>query len=469
MKRFLTTCCGALLSCCFAPGCGGAGSEGPPNIVLITLESLRPDHVGAYGCERPTTPNLDRFTSESIRFTDAHSVTSWTLPAHASILTGLYPPEHRVLEPTDRLGKGFRTVAEILRGGVPAAPKGYETAAFVSGPFLRRTHGLDRGFESYDDSAASPGELESHGDVTNGAMERKIVSFLESSHERPFFLFAYFWDIHYDYIPPPPYDTMFVGKDAEPFDITRYEFNDRIRNGMSESRLKYVISQYDGEIRCTDDLLGRLFDEMRKRNLWENTVIIITADHGEEFFDHGDKGHKKNLFVESVHVPLWIKMAHGQGGGTVDNTLVSLVDIAPTIVEGILGSEGTAWEGESILPARQDRACREIYFDLALPLVAMVDGRIVARRVDRWRAVRNKDFKYIELPNGEGERLFSVADDRSESEDLAGRLSAVRDTLAEHLAAWLDRTKSAGAANARERAKLTDEERKRLEALGYIK
>lgn len=457
-------------------GCGGGSGTGgeeegqPPNIIIFTLESLRADHVGSYGYHLPVTPNLDRFAEEAIRFTDAHSVTSWTLSAHASLLTGFYPAAHQVLEPGDRLGDSYRTLAEILAGDELDGEDRYATTAFVSGPFLRTAFNLNQGFDHYDDSLASPGEVVSHGDITNPSMESRIVSYLRSVPKRPFFLFAYFWDIHYDYIPPPPFDTLFVPPDAEEFDISRFEFNDSIRPGMSEERLRYIISQYDGEIRCTDEMLGRILQVIRDEGLWENTVIIITSDHGEEFFEHRQKGHKNNLHVESVQVPLLIKPA-GRFEPGVDSTLASLVDVVPTILAGRHDRMPAQLPGRALIGAEAPGVPPDVVlFDLALPLQAVVEGKVVASRTDRWLGVRTGHYKYLRLPGRRGERLYSVADDRGERHNISGNHRAICDSLGSRLASLhLEMERFAVNQGEGAKADLTPEDRTRLKALGYIK
>jgi hypothetical protein len=175
-----------LLIAALATGCErgsverqGVGStlSDRPNVLLITIESLRPDHVGCYGGLRATTPALDALSAEGITFENAHSVTSWTLAAHASLFTGLYPTAANIVYPRDRLDASYQTLAEVL-GGI-----GYDTAAVVSGLYLRRSFGLDQGFAMYDDSAVAPADTSSIDDVTNPQMEAALVSFLEGRRD----------------------------------------------------------------------------------------------------------------------------------------------------------------------------------------------------------------------------------------------------------------------------------------------
>ncbi|RPJ44163.1 MAG: hypothetical protein EHM19_07205, partial [Candidatus Latescibacterota bacterium] len=155
-----------------------------------------------------------------------------------------------MIEPRDRLGESYATIAEDF------AAAGYQCAGFVSGPFLRTPHRLQQGFELWDQEPSAATQEDAHADITNPEMEERILRFLREGRDpsRPLFLFAYLWDVHYDYLPPPPYDTMFVPEGARPFDVTDFASNPRIRPGIDPAELDYLVSQYDGEIRCTDDL-----------------------------------------------------------------------------------------------------------------------------------------------------------------------------------------------------------------------
>src|SRR5262245_2945751 len=244
------------LSAALATGCPRSGpGPRPPDLVLVTVESLRTDSVGpgagASAGAPPITPSLDAFAAGATVYPDAHSVTSWTLASHASLFTGLYPSAHRATGPLDRLDDSYPTLAEVL------AAHGYQTIGVVSGPYLRRTHNLSQGFESWDQDAASITSRLAHADVTNDAMLASLARALEHERDpgRPLFLFAYFWDPHFDYLPPPPWDTAFVPPGAERFDARDLDANPEIHAGMDARRLAWLRAQYEGEIRWTDEHL----------------------------------------------------------------------------------------------------------------------------------------------------------------------------------------------------------------------
>ncbi|HEX5811393.1 MAG TPA: sulfatase, partial [Pseudonocardia sp.] len=407
---------------------------GPPNVVVVTVESLRTDHVGAYGGHSPpkpdvpVTPNLDAFAREAVVYDDAQAVTSWTLTSHASLFTGLYPTAHQTIRPRDRLDDSYVTFAEVLRD------RGYQTAGIASGPYLRRAHNLNQGFELYDDDVAALSVADSHADVTNPRVEAALERFLGEQRDpkRPFLLFVYLWDPHYDYLPPPPYDRMFVGPECEPFDVHDYETRDDIAAGMPAGRIAYVLSQYDGEIRTTDELLGRFFASLERRGLWDDTAVLVTADHGEEFFDHGEKGHKKNLYAETVHVPLLVKYPRGTPHGR-DGRLVSHVDVFPTVLALAGAPVPDGLPGRSLLepPAAGDRV---VLYELLEAWYSLAPGGPVAHG-NVWSGVRRGTqklaWKKADGSDASMRQLFDVARDPTEQHDLAAGDPAAADALAQ--------------------------------------
>ncbi|RPJ41816.1 MAG: hypothetical protein EHM19_11060 [Candidatus Latescibacterota bacterium] len=385
------------------------------------------------------------------------------MASHAAILTGLTPSALRVLEPHDRLADSYETIAEAL------SEDGYYCAAFLSGPFLRAPYNMSQGFSHYDDSPSAVSTGNAHGDVTNPEMEEKVVSYLRSLPPRPFLLFAYFWDVHFDFIPPPPYDTLFVRPEMEPFDLCGFDQNSEIRPDMSRGRLEYLVSQYDGEIRATDEMLGRIFRVLREQGLWDDTAILLTADHGEEFFEHGEKGHKNNLHRESLHVPLLLKLPAGKGKPGVDPRHATLLDLFPTMLDLAGAPASDAASGRSLL--RADAPGRDLHFELRVTRYgpSIADGSLQAWTADTYAASDGKT-KYMRLPRDRGERLYDVAVDPGESHDLSGERAFALPGWREKIDAW----REAAARVASEHGEggavpLSPDERERLEALGYIR
>ncbi|UCG31779.1 MAG: sulfatase [Phycisphaerales bacterium] len=316
-----------------------------PNVVLISIDSLRADHLGCYGYERDTSPAIDALAESGILFELAVSQAPWTLPSHASLFTSRYVKSHLLINAKRMLPPELPTIAEALRG------LGYGTAAVVSGPYMRRILGLDAGFDRYDDSLAQAGRLESHQMVTSAAIHDKAVALLEELADgKPFFLFLHYWDVHYDYIPPPPYDRLFDPDYVGSIDAGNYEMSDEVHAGMDPRDLQHIVALYDGEIRYVDVHIGLLLEELRDRKLDDNTIVIFTADHGDEFYEHGEKGHSHSVYNELIQVPLIVRLPDLAEGKRVPDR-VQLVDLFPTIM-GLVGGEieGLGLQGRSLLP-----------------------------------------------------------------------------------------------------------------------
>jgi arylsulfatase A-like enzyme len=442
--------------------------------VWLSIESLRADHVGCYGYQRDTTPKLDALAAEATVYENADAVTSWTLTSHATMFTGLYPSAHEVVRPKDRLADDQVTVAEVLRDA------GYQTAAVVSGPYLSAAHNLQQGFDYVDESPIQHMQGAS-ADITNPDMERAMFKYLHTQRDvdRPFMLFAYYWDTHSEYIPPPPYDTMFVPEGAVP--IAKVQFMPAFQLGrhISQAQLDWLIAQYDGEVRCTDGYIGRVFDLLRQLDLWENTIIVVTADHGEEFYEHGRNSHKNTLYVESVRVPLIVKWPNERGPTPGrDDRLANLVDLYPTLLE-VAGCKSQApLNGRSLLaPVDAERPTFLELETMWSHRRKSTDEKWLERKA--WTAVRagrHKLVHIVPLEDREGEdmsphwELYDTVADPSEASPLdAGAHAELFGELQGQLAEW--REAMAILSRAWERggdARLTPEEEQRLRGLGYL-
>ncbi len=329
------------LACALA-GCGG-GAERPPNVLLISIDTLRADHVGCYGYGRPTTPNIDALAREGVLFENHISSSSWTLPAHASLFTSVADSVHGCLESTGTaLSPAFTTLAERF------ARAGYETAGFYAGPYLHEVFGLGQGFETYrfcvqDADAFSAEEVQSwgldpvaqkrsHQGVTNPGVYRAGRDWMEAHKERPFFVFLHFWDVHYDFTPPPPWDTRFNPGYRGPVDGRDFVFDPSIAPGMPAADLQQLLALYDGEIGWTDTFVGLLRQDLETWGLSDDTIIVVTSDHGTEFFEHGGKGHRSTLYDELIRIPLVIWYPERLAARRVSAQTRS-IDVGPTLLE----------------------------------------------------------------------------------------------------------------------------------------
>ena len=312
-----------------------------PDIVLISIDSLRADHLGSYGYDKPTSPTMDRLAAEGVRFANAISSTSWTLPSHSAIFTGLYDSAHGVYDLGMRLSPAHLTLAEVLSGA------GYQTAGFFGGPLLHPTFGLSQGFGVYQScmaalpDSASDEEVRhqsrrndsiAHGEITGPRTVESLSTWLEGAGDAPIFVFLHLWDVHYDYIPPKEYVALFDPDYSGDTDARQFMLNEAIHVGMDPRDLQHVIALYDGEIRLTDDTIGQILDLLERRGRLQNTLIVITSDHGEEFFEHGGKGHHRTLYDEVLKVPLIFHWPGHLPSGLVIKQQVRLIDLMPTIL-----------------------------------------------------------------------------------------------------------------------------------------
>jgi arylsulfatase A-like enzyme len=306
-----------------------------PNVVFITVDTLRADALSCHGYARPTTPFLDSIAAAGTRCADAISAAAWTKPSTGTLLTGLYPSRHGALYHGSQLltPKGESTLAEAFQSA------GYVTAGFVTNPNIKAVFGFDRGFDRWFDAAAEDTlTLSALRDAWIGGVvheftryqfnwkyandidtvNAQVLPWLAANRERRFFLYLHYIDPHEPYAPPPAYERDFEQDHGFPL------FNQR----------KRLVGRdlYDAEVRYTDDGLRRLVEQLRALGLHERTLLVVTSDHGEEFFEHGALGHGFNLFQEVVHVPL---ILHGPGvaAGRVIAEPIATRDLPATLLD----------------------------------------------------------------------------------------------------------------------------------------
>jgi arylsulfatase A-like enzyme len=305
--------------------CGS--DDRPLNVVLIGVDTLRPDHLGAYGYERNTSPNVDALASEGVLFTNASSSSPWTLPSFATVLTSLYPAQHGATT----LESGLRESVPTLAGTLKA--KGYSTGAIINAPVLREEFGLDRGFDHYD---AAGRDERFADDTTWDALE-----WIDSRSGGPFLLFVHYFDPHLAYSPPSPFDTLFcpdyrgqIGKSFDRVEARKARASDfRDLDILSQADWNRIISLYDGEIAFTDKAIGDLIRGLGERGLRERTLVVFLSDHGEEFFEHAGFAHGHSLFMELLRVPLMFSLPGVLPAGGRCADPVRLIDVAPTVLD----------------------------------------------------------------------------------------------------------------------------------------
>lgn len=432
------------------------GATGPhPNILLVSIDSLRADHVGAYGYPRPTTPTLDRLAREGVRFETAVAPTSWTLPSHITLLTALDPLSHGVRNVSDRLDRSFTTLPEVLK------KVGYATAGFVSGPFLDASHGFLQGFDHYDDYTA----VRIHGQasariVTSPLLLGVLEDWLKGwarRREQPFFVFLHMWDPHYDYLPPEPIRSQFTGDYKGEITGEDVIHSERIHAGMPQADLDQLINLYDGEIRHTDEHVGKALRLLERLGVLDDTIVVVTADHGEEFFEHQDKAHGKTLYDEVLRVPLIFWRPGLIPAGAVASRQARLMDVPRTLLALAGVDQALGLEGEGPLSARM------------LPEVFGKEGSMrpaVGDLYARDHSIRTEEYKLIVRGSGQTPELFDLRADPREQRNLAEQeaesAASLRGALEQALA------QAAGPAGGKGPVRMDAEQRERLRSLGYI-
>jgi choline-sulfatase len=413
---------GFALSACSRGESGAAGKAAGYNVLLVTLDTTRADHLGCYGRASAQTPALDGLAARGVLWEHALSTAPLTTPAHASLLTGLYPPAHGVRNNGSApLDAAHPTLAGLLR------ERGYATAAFVSAFVLDRRYGLDRGFEVYDDAiepttaAAAFGSRDSRS--ARAVTDAALGWLEERDPDRPFLLWVHYYDPHDPYQPPPPFDER---------------FRDR---------------PYDGEIAYVDSQLARLISALGARGLEPRTLVAVAGDHGESLGEHGEAAHARLVYEGAMRVPLILACPGVLGAGErVEDRVASIADLAPSLLE-LLGVEPPRiCDGSSLFaPAEAGRA---VYLETLLPYYNHGWAPLFA--------LRTREAKYILAPRRE---LYDLVNDPAEAVNLYGRdprSAELERELDERLRGWGPR------ALPQEETRVRDpEEVSKLAALGY--
>ncbi|MFO8072144.1 MAG: sulfatase [Polyangia bacterium] len=332
-KRLLIVAAALVVAALFAVAIvvlvrAGAFRPSPPrgsaNVLLVSIDTLRRDHVSAYGYERRTTPALDRLAGEGVLFERAITLAPWTLPSHMTALTGLAPSTHGVEDYQDSLGDEVRTLAQTFRDS------GYRTGAIVTASFLSPAYGFDRGFDHYD----HPKDEKSSADAKE-VVDRALEWLEDIDRDERFFLFVHFWDVHWPYLPPPGYEERFGGEPGErKWGKAGYlqKYSDTTERYPEEGR-RQTLALYDGAIRYTDEELDRLLAAVDQREPSSENVVVVFSDHGEEFGEHGSFGHGHSFYSEVIDVPLIVRCPGRLPAGRRISELVSTGDIPSTLLE----------------------------------------------------------------------------------------------------------------------------------------
>jgi len=420
------------------------------NVIFVILDAARARQLGAYGYSRPTTPAIDRLAAEGVVFETATTPAVYTLGAMSSIWTSQHPDRHHSeVSFSARLPRDRLTLAELL------SARGVATAGFVANAVAGASFGFERGFSDF---------REIYKDFGSGAAGflKAVPPWVAGKRDRRFFLYLHFREPHFPYDPPPPFDTAFGGegpiaKDSRG-DAAFFTDLNQGRRKPAPGEIEHLVRLYDGNLAYADQQFGLLRESLEAAGVWDRSVVIVAADHGEALFEHGWIGHNVQLYEESVHVPLILRLPGGPRGQRIDG-LVDLLDVAPTIADifgaGGRGGGAAGFEGRSLLPA-----------------IAGAPGKpaLLSRTVwDRPRyALRDPDHKFLCDTRTGQEELYDLRADPGERTNLV-QLQPVRSAFyRQTLHHWIAGLGRPGDTGRGEEATVTREQCQNLKALGYL-
>ena len=428
-------------------GCGRASDPAPRHLVLVSVDTLRADRLGSYGYARPTSPAIDALAASGVLFEHASTPSPWTLPAHASLFTGHWPARHGVKGHREGLPAGIATLAERLSAA------GFETAAAVNSHHLTDRYGLHRGFDELAYVRESLAAREP-SPVLDAVLDWLAMP---QRGERPFFLFVHLYDVHSDYASLPDYEGRFVGQEPAVADGTTAQLL-AFRRGevaLGPADAGRLSDLYDAGVAQLDDGVARLRDRLASLGLLDETLLVLTSDHGEEFLEHGGVLHGRTHYEELVRIPL-IFSGPGLPEGLRVTTLASLVDVVPTVLavfglppaEDVDGIDLSAlWSGSEGDPGR----------------VVFYGADHNNRVDDAKRAARRGAFKLLHDRSDGSYALHDLARDPGETRDVSDLHPDVRRALEARIEAYLSLERDAARL-----APLGPEEAERLRALGYL-
>jgi arylsulfatase A-like enzyme len=459
----------------WSPGCSrrevpGSHPKAPkPDIVFILVDALRADRLGCYGCKRALTPEMDRIAAEGVLVERTTSQAPWTQPSVATIFTSLYPAVHGVgMEYTTSTDEGARTqvlsddwvtFAEALQQG------GYETAAFIANPWMTSASGFGQGFGLYDDRDVAT-------EMSGAQINDKIRQWLgHRKGGRPLFLYIHYMDVHGPYWAPEEVlepllaevenlkrrkDLVGEQKELGYLAGTTKKYKNQARHKALEGTKEYWVARYEAGVRYADMHVGELREILQAAGVWEESLVIVTADHGEELLDHGRWNHGFNLYEEQLHVPLFLRWKPRLRQGSRVTDRVQLIDIMPTLLDlaGLPGPDGM--QGASMVGLlageRWNRA-------------AYAEGAKMTKK----RAIYLGESKLIDFEKWGGKLVYDLSKDPEERNPQPVNQAKNGRELAELMESVMAENAKMAAGRVVKTVEPSDELRNRLKALGYAK
>jgi arylsulfatase A-like enzyme len=473
-------------------GCSVESGPTPPrHVVLISLDTFRTDHLGCYGNRKVTTPRIDAFAGDSALFRSATSAASTTLSSHTSMMTGLYPRRHGVVR------NGFMVNPENVMLAEALSEEGFHCAAFLGSFALDRLFDFNQGFAHFDsefDIEIAPGAADQNQRRAESVTDAVLDHLDELGDEADrLFLFVHYFDAHSPYDPPEPFGTPYIREGglttSDHYDISRQVVAHQMRlikkprnpyslgltpqlvHGVTGEKLpgdEDLAALYAGEVSYLDHHLGRLLDGLEERGVLKDSLVVLTGDHGETFWEHGDFWHHgASVYETNVHVPLLVRMPDGCGLEIEDP--VSTVDVYPTVLDLIGVSLPEGVDGISLAPALEGGSLpeRATFSEATQPLAVEKDGLVWANQF-KSKSVRRGKWKYIDTPYLQTGELFDLEVDPGERINLIRQPTpASREQLPALRRLLVDWMKEPTPRASHYNSAQVDEVNKRLTELGY--
>jgi len=417
-----------------------------PNVIFIVIDTLRADRLGCFGYGRNTTPHIDKLASESILFKNAIAPSPWTCPSIGALFTSRYPASLGITEASINIADKFVLLSEIFK------EHNYRTHGIISSVYVSGKYGYAQGFDSYDEENAK-GEQ----DISSPSITGKAISFIEQNRNNKFFLFHHWFDPHYSYMQHKKYNYYpdYKGPIYSGMNINELWFKAPY---MSTNDIAYIKALYDSEIAFTDEYIGAFINRLKALGLYDDALIILTADHGEEFSERGDHyiGHTRKLFQEMIHVPLIIKLP-GKTKGITTEGAIGLIDTMPTIAAFL----------NLKIPDRYKCAGKAINLETPdLRHNSMIFSE--TRWALNFQSVISHGWKLIQYPEMGIKMLFNLGEDPGEAKNLIATNGKKAQELEGALKRWNQEKALEGSHLITQKTVFSEEEKARLRALGYL-
>jgi arylsulfatase A-like enzyme len=424
------------------------GKDKDFNIILISIDTLRADHLGCYNYPRNTSPSLDKFRENGVLLRRCMAQSPSTLTSHAAMLTSLIPSHHGAFFTRGQaLPDNIQTMAELLK------QKGYRTISFNDGGQIAPKFGLNQGFDKYESMSSNlkAERLNFYRIVT------KTINWLDQNPDEKFFLFLHTYETHHPYTPKKRHLELFESdyNGNLNWQIT-VEMIEKINNGeikLTGEDKQHIINTYDAEIRSMDENFGLLIGYLKEKKLYDNTLIIFTSDHGEEFGEHGTWAmHSHTLFNDQLHVPLVIKLPGSKYASRKVDHLVRSIDILPTVMDLLGEKPSKDFEGGSLVPLMKGIPPKKLVF-------AISQRDMQKTSVSAYWSVMTRKWKLYDA------KLFNLLNDPGELKDVSRSHEDLKTNLQKYALKYIKRKNKKFTAK---KVTLDDELREKLKSLGYL-